>query len=171
MRAIFSRVRHPSHPGRGHGSLTCHMTQFERSDWLRSENFTNTMMEYWTHPTHHPPTTTTTIFLKPHGPKIRFEKFWTFWNTFPRDIFNMTATKKHAKMSKIGIPLFQFLVNIGKPIHLKVCVSEVENAIWLAKKYLSIIKIQNGKIGPKHPSNMLQLICHHCYKLGCCQWT
>ena len=46
MKAIFSRVRHPSHPGRGHGSLTCHMTQFERSDWLRSENFTNIMIEY-----------------------------------------------------------------------------------------------------------------------------
>ena len=39
----FSRVRHPSHPGRGLGSLTCHMTQFERSDWLRSENFTKIM--------------------------------------------------------------------------------------------------------------------------------
>ena len=38
MKAILSRVRHPSHPGWGHGSLTCHMTQFERSDWLRSEN-------------------------------------------------------------------------------------------------------------------------------------
>ena len=48
MKAIFSRVRHPSHPGRGHGSLTCYMTQFERSDWLRSENFTNIMIEYWT---------------------------------------------------------------------------------------------------------------------------
>ena len=46
MKAILSRVRHPSHPGRGHGSLTCHMTQFERSDWLRSENFTNIMIEY-----------------------------------------------------------------------------------------------------------------------------
>ena len=45
MKAIFSRVRHPSHPGRGHGSLTCHMTQFERSDWLRSANFTNIMIE------------------------------------------------------------------------------------------------------------------------------
>ena len=40
------RVRHPSHPGRGHGSLTCHMTQFERSDWLRAENFINIMIEY-----------------------------------------------------------------------------------------------------------------------------
>ena len=28
-----------------HGSLTCHMTQFERSDWLRSENFTNIYSE------------------------------------------------------------------------------------------------------------------------------
>ena len=46
MKAIFSRVRHPSHPGRGHGSLTCLMTQVERSDWLRSENFINIMMEY-----------------------------------------------------------------------------------------------------------------------------
>ena len=46
MKAIFSQVRHPSHPGRGHASLTCHMTQFERSDWLRSENFTNIMTEY-----------------------------------------------------------------------------------------------------------------------------
>ena len=47
----FSRVRHPSHPGQGHGSLTCHMTQFERSDWLRSENFTNIMIEL--HTDHH----------------------------------------------------------------------------------------------------------------------
>ena len=45
MKAIFSQVRHPSHPGRGHGSLTCHMTQFERSDWLRSEIFINIMIE------------------------------------------------------------------------------------------------------------------------------
>ena len=36
--------RHPSHPGRGHGSLTCHMTQFERSDWLRSEKFHDRMV-------------------------------------------------------------------------------------------------------------------------------
>ena len=50
MKAIFSRVRHPSHPGRGHGSLTCHMTQFERSDWLRSENFINIMIEYLINP-------------------------------------------------------------------------------------------------------------------------
>ena len=42
----FSWVRHPSYPGQGHGLLTCHMTQFERSDWLRSENFTNIMIEY-----------------------------------------------------------------------------------------------------------------------------
>ena len=42
----FSRVRHASHPGRGHGFLTCHMTQFPRSDWLRSANFTNIMIEY-----------------------------------------------------------------------------------------------------------------------------
>ena len=49
MKAIFSRVRHPSHPGRGHGSLTCHMTQFERSDWLRSANFTNIIIELLTH--------------------------------------------------------------------------------------------------------------------------
>ena len=45
----FSLVRHPSHPGRGHGSLTCHMTQFEGSDWLRSANFINIMVEYFTH--------------------------------------------------------------------------------------------------------------------------
>ena len=45
----FSRVRHPSHPGRGHGSLTCHKTQFERSDWLRSENLPNIMIECYTH--------------------------------------------------------------------------------------------------------------------------
>ena len=45
MKAIFPDQT-PSHPGRGHGSLTCHMTQFERSDWLRSENFTNIMIEY-----------------------------------------------------------------------------------------------------------------------------
>ena len=44
--SYFSRVRHPSHPGRGHGSLTCHVTQFERSDWLRSANFINIMIEY-----------------------------------------------------------------------------------------------------------------------------
>ena len=49
MTAIFSRVRHPSHPGRGHGSLTCHMTQLERSDWLMSENFTNIMIELVSH--------------------------------------------------------------------------------------------------------------------------
>ena len=48
MKAIFSQVRHPSHPGRGHASPTCHMTQFEQSDWLRSENFTNIMMELLT---------------------------------------------------------------------------------------------------------------------------
>ena len=41
----FSQVRHPSHPGRGHGSLTCHMTQYVRSDWLRSEHFINIMIE------------------------------------------------------------------------------------------------------------------------------
>ena len=41
----FSRVRHLSHPGRGHGSLTCDMTQVERSDWLRSENFINIMIQ------------------------------------------------------------------------------------------------------------------------------
>ena len=41
----FSQVRHPSHPGRGHGSSTCHMTEFEWSDWLRSENFINIMIE------------------------------------------------------------------------------------------------------------------------------
>ena len=51
MKALFSRVRHPSHPGRGHGSLTCHMTQFEPSDWLRSENFTNIMIELFTQDT------------------------------------------------------------------------------------------------------------------------
>ena len=41
----FYRVRHPSHPGRGHGSLTCHITQCERSDRLRSENFINIIIE------------------------------------------------------------------------------------------------------------------------------
>ena len=30
-------------PSRGHGSLTCHMIQFERSDWLRSANFINSI--------------------------------------------------------------------------------------------------------------------------------
>ena len=40
----FTRVRHPSHSGRGHGSLTCH--QFERSDCLMSANFINIMIEY-----------------------------------------------------------------------------------------------------------------------------
>ena len=46
MKAIFSQVRHPSHPGWGHASPTCHMTQFEQSDCLRSENFINIMIEY-----------------------------------------------------------------------------------------------------------------------------
>ena len=46
MKATFSQVRHPSHPGRGCGSLTCHMTHFEQSDWLRSPNLTNIMIEY-----------------------------------------------------------------------------------------------------------------------------
>ena len=45
-KAFFSQVKHSSHPGRGHASPTCHMTQFEQSDWLRSENFTNIMIEY-----------------------------------------------------------------------------------------------------------------------------
>ena len=42
----FSRVRHPSHPGLGDGSLTCHMTQLERTDWQRSANLINIMIEY-----------------------------------------------------------------------------------------------------------------------------
>ena len=42
----FSQVRHPSHPGRGHASPTCHMTQFEQSDWLRSETLINIIIEY-----------------------------------------------------------------------------------------------------------------------------
>ena len=42
---LFSRVTHSAHSGRGHGSLTCHMTQFERPDWLGSANFINTMLE------------------------------------------------------------------------------------------------------------------------------
>ena len=46
--SYFSRVRHPSNPGRGYGSLTCHMTQFERSDWLRSANFINIMIKFLT---------------------------------------------------------------------------------------------------------------------------
>ena len=46
MKATFSQVRHPSHPGHGCGSLTCHMTHFEQSDWLRSPNLTNIMIEY-----------------------------------------------------------------------------------------------------------------------------
>ena len=41
----FSRVRHPSHPCRGHVSLTRQMTQCERSDWLMSANFINIMIE------------------------------------------------------------------------------------------------------------------------------
>ena len=45
MKATFSQVRHPSHPGHGCGSLTCHMTHFEQSDWLRSPNLTNIMIE------------------------------------------------------------------------------------------------------------------------------
>ena len=44
----FSWVRHLSHPGQGHGSLTCHMTQFEWSDCLGSENFINIMIEWYT---------------------------------------------------------------------------------------------------------------------------
>ena len=36
----------------GHGSLTCHMTQFERSDLLRSENFINIIIEYGTNKCH-----------------------------------------------------------------------------------------------------------------------
>ena len=46
MKAVFSQVRHPSHPGRGHASPNCHMTEFEQSDWLRSENFINIMIEW-----------------------------------------------------------------------------------------------------------------------------
>ena len=49
MKATFSQVRHPSHPGHGCGSLTCHMTHFEQSDWLRSPNLTNIMIEYLIH--------------------------------------------------------------------------------------------------------------------------
>ena len=45
MKATFSQVRHPSHPGRSCGSLTCHMTHFEQSDWPGSPNLTNIMIE------------------------------------------------------------------------------------------------------------------------------
>ena len=41
------RVRHPSHPGRGHGSLTFHMKQSERSDWMTSANVINVIIKYW----------------------------------------------------------------------------------------------------------------------------
>ena len=37
-----------SHPGRGHGSLTRHMTQFAQSGWLRLTNFTSFIFESWT---------------------------------------------------------------------------------------------------------------------------
>ena len=36
----------PVQPGRGHGSLICHMTLFERYVWMRSENSINIMIEY-----------------------------------------------------------------------------------------------------------------------------
>ena len=39
----------PVPPRSGTRSLTCHMTQFERSDWLRSEHLTNIMIEYSLH--------------------------------------------------------------------------------------------------------------------------
>ena len=35
-----------THPTQGKGSLTCHVTQFEWSDWLRSANFINIMIEW-----------------------------------------------------------------------------------------------------------------------------
>ena len=48
----FSRVKHTSHlrrghgpTRRGHGSLTCHMAQFEKSDRLRSDNFIHNVIE------------------------------------------------------------------------------------------------------------------------------
>ena len=44
--SYFSRVRHPSHSGRRDESLTCHMTQFERSDWLRLASFINLIIEF-----------------------------------------------------------------------------------------------------------------------------
>ena len=43
--SYFSRFRHWSHLNRRHGSLTCHMTQFERFNWLRSANIINVMIE------------------------------------------------------------------------------------------------------------------------------
>ena len=46
MKAFSSWVRHLSQPGGGHGSLTCHMTQLERSDWLGSANFIKIMIEF-----------------------------------------------------------------------------------------------------------------------------
>ena len=48
LHPVGTRVRYPSHPGQGHRSLTCHMTQFEWSDWLRSANLINIMIEYRT---------------------------------------------------------------------------------------------------------------------------
>ena len=45
MKAILSQVSHPSHLGQGQGSLTCHMTPFEQSDWMRSADFINIMIE------------------------------------------------------------------------------------------------------------------------------
>ena len=49
----FSRVTRPSHPGRRIASLTCHMTQFERPDWLRSEISINIMIEFRLNTGHH----------------------------------------------------------------------------------------------------------------------
>ena len=46
-KAIFFRVRHSFHPGGGHISLTCHIIEFVRSDWLRSANLINIMIELW----------------------------------------------------------------------------------------------------------------------------
>ena len=35
MKAIFAKVRHPSHPGRGHRSLTTHLLSIDRADWQK----------------------------------------------------------------------------------------------------------------------------------------
>ena len=41
------RLRLSSNPGHRHGYLTCHMTQLEQSDWLRSTNLINIMIDLY----------------------------------------------------------------------------------------------------------------------------
>ena len=79
MKDIFSQVRHPSYPGRGHGSLTWHMTKFERSDWLRSENFINIMIEYMAKPN------IKQINIPHHTGQVFYYLFYAFWNWFLKE--------------------------------------------------------------------------------------